>query len=199
MSPRTTLAVAPEFAISRAEHRSEGLPPMKPIILAVSAAAVAASLAGCVSTSSSEAVSAMSSDWRTNGRIESVTLERPSDLQVTAEFDSLFAQRVKAKVDTCATGQRPLRLEARLTRLSKANPFVTAILFGQNKVKGSARLVDVETGQVVGEYTIGRTVTGSRIGVLQMAEAEEQLSDGFGAEICRQAFSVETAAPAADN
>ena len=68
---------------------------------------------------------------------------------------------------------------------------LTAILFGQNKVRGPARLVDVQTGQVGGEYVIGRTVTGSRVGVIQMAEAEEQLSDGFGAEICRQAFSVE--------
>ncbi|MBX7249455.1 MAG: hypothetical protein K1X35_10485 [Caulobacteraceae bacterium] len=153
--------------------------------------AVALMTAGCISTSNSEAVSQLSGDWRRDARVETVTLSRPDDLRVTPEFNALFTQRVKAKVDACATGQRPLRLEARLDKLTKANPFVTAILFGQNKVRGSARLVDVQTGQVVGEYVIGRTVTGSRVGVIQMAEAEEQLSDGFGAEICRQAFSVE--------
>lgn len=171
---------------------------MKRIVLALSAAVTAASLAGCISTSSSRPVSALSGDWQTDSRVVEVTLQRSPDLNVTPEFDTLFTQRVKARVDACTNGSRQLRLEAKLDKLSKANPFVTAILFGQNKVRGSARLVDTATGDVVGEYTIGRTVTGSRIGVLQMAEAEEQLSDGFGAEICRQAFSVEPT-PAAAN
>lgn len=159
-------------------------------------AAASTLLAGCISTSSSKPVTDLGADWRTDGRVAEVTLTRSPDLNVTPEFDALFTQRVKAKVDGCAAGQRALRLEAKLDKLSKANPFVTAILFGQNKVRGSARLVDVATGRVVGEYTIGRTVTGSRLGVIQMAEAEEQLSDGFGAEICRQAFRVEGAGPA---
>jgi len=157
-------------------------------LILVTAASVA--LGACVSTSSSEAVSDLSSDWRTDSRIAEVTLTRSQDLNVSAEFDALFQERVKAGVDKCATGTRALRLEARLTKLSKANPFVTAILFGQNKVRGAARLVDVETGRTVAEYTIGRTVTGSRVGVIAMAEAEEQLSDGFAAEVCRQAFSA---------
>lgn len=152
-------------------------------------AAAALALSGCISTSSSEAISGLPSNWRADSRIESVTLQRDPALNVSAEFDALFQARVKAGVDKCATGARPLRLEARLDKLTKANPFVTAILFGQNKVRGTARLIDMATGQVVGEYRIGRTVTGSRVGVIQMAQAEEQLSDGFAAEICRQAFS----------
>lgn len=151
-------------------------------------------LAGCVSTSSSEAVSAIGADWRTTSRVESVSLERSPDLNVTPEFDALFRDRVKAKLDACATGQRPLRLEASLTRLTKANPLVTAILIGQNKVRGTARLIDVETGRTVGEYKIGRTVTGGRVGVIEMAQAEEQMSDGFGAEVCKQAFGAKPAA-----
>ena len=162
---------------------------MKPFVLAA-AAASAVMLAGCVSTSSSEAVSAMGADWRTTSRVETVVLERGA-LDVTPEFDDIFRQRVKAKLDACATGQRPLRLEAKLTKLSKANPLVTAILIGQNKVRGEARLVDVATGRVVGEYRIGQTVTGGRVGVIEMAEAEEQMSDGFGEEVCKQAFGAE--------
>lgn len=155
--------------------------------IALMAAGAGLLLAGCVSTSSSEAVSAMGSDWRSNGRVESVTLER-GDLNVTPEFDDIFRQRVQAKLDACAAGNRPLRLEAKLTKLTKANPFVTAILIGQNKVRGEARLVDVESGRTVGEYKIGQTVTGGRVGVIEMAQAEEQMSDGFGEEVCKQAF-----------
>jgi hypothetical protein len=150
-------------------------------------------LAGCISTSSSAPVSDLAGDWRTGSHIELVQLERSADLNVSPEFDQLFAARVKAGVDRCATGPRGLRLEARLDKLTKANPLVTAILVGQNKVRGTARLVDMETGQVVGEYRIGRTVTGSRVGVIAMAQAEEQLSDGFAAEVCRQTFRVEGA------
>lgn len=161
---------------------------MKRLILA---AAACAALAGCISTSSSEAVSDLPANWRTDTRIESVTLTRSPDLNVTPQFDQLFTDRVKAGVDKCAAGSRPARLEARLDKLTKANPFVTAILFGQNKVRGTARLVDAATGQLIGEYRIGRTVTGSRVGVIQMAQAEEQLSDGFAAEVCRQAFAAQ--------
>jgi hypothetical protein len=161
------------------------------ILTAAVSAAGSLLLAGCVSTSNSAAVSDLPTNWRTDARVETVTLQRSPDLNVTPEFDALFTARVQAKVATCATGARTLRLEARLDKLTKANPFVTAVLFGQNKVRGSARLVDVATGQVVGEYTIGRTVTGSRLGAIAMAEAEEQMSDGFGAEICRQAFNAD--------
>ena len=161
------------------------------ILTAAASAAGSLMLSGCISTSNSAAVSDLPANWRTDARVESVTLQRSPDLKVSPEFDALFTERVQARVATCATGSRALRLEARLDKLTKANPFVTAVVFGQNKVRGSARLVDVATGQVIGEYTIGRTVTGSRLGAIAMAEAEEQMSDGFGAEICRQAFSGE--------
>ena len=161
---------------------------MKKVLVLAAAAAV---LAGCISKSDSAPISSLPSDWRTTSRVEAITLNRDAGIEVSGEFDGIFQQRVRAKVDACATGQRPLRLEAEIKKLTKANPFVTAILFGQNKVRGTARLVDVETGRVVGEYTIGQTITGSRVGVIAMAEAEEQLSDAFGTEICRQAFKAD--------
>ncbi len=154
------------------------------------AAGAALVLAGCISKSDSAPIASMPEDWSRSSRVETVTLDRDPAIEVSGEFDSIFQQRVRAKLDACATGARPLRMEARLQKLSKANPFVTAVLFGQNKVRGTARLVDVETGRVVGEYKIGQTITGSRLGVIAMAEAEEQLSDAFGAEVCTQAFGA---------
>lgn len=154
------------------------------------AAAGAVALGGCISKSDSAPIAALPSDWSTTSRVETVTMDRDPAIEVSADFDAIFQQRVRAKLDACATGQRPLRLEAELKKLSKANPFVTAVLFGQNKVRGTARLVDVATGRVVGEYRIGQTITGSRVGVIAMAEAEEQLSDAFGAEVCTQAFGA---------
>jgi len=153
-------------------------------------AAVAAALGGCISTSDSAAVSALPQDWSMTSRVETITLDRNPDIRVSPEFDAIFQQRVAARLAQCARGERPLRLEAKLDKVSKANPFVTAILFGQNKVRGVARLYDVATGQMIGEYKIGQTITGSRVGVVAMAEAEEQLSEAFGAEVCSQAFGA---------
>lgn len=155
------------------------------IALAVPACALL--LSGCVGLSRSETVSAMAP--RDAGRIDTVTVTRSKTFEkLTPEFDGLFRQRVKAKTDACATGTRALRLEATLDRLDKANVAVTAVIGGANVIRGHARLVDAATGKTVGRYKIGKTIVGGRFGAIEMAEAEEQLSDAFGDELCAQAF-----------
>ena len=163
-------------------------------ILRVSALFAAAVLAsGCVSLSRSEAVTALSEAAAQEGRVTEIVLDK-GEISVTPEFDAIFRQRVQAKLDGCARGQRPLRLEARIERLSKANPLLTAVVAGANVLRGTARLVDAASGEQVGEYRIGQTVVGGRIAVIRMAQAEEQMSDGFGQELCRQAFAAQGSA-----
>jgi hypothetical protein len=114
---------------------------------------------------------------------------------VSPQFEAIFRERVKAKLAGCARGDRPLRLEASVERLTRTNPVITAVVAGANVLRGTARLVDAGTGEPAGEYQIGRTVVGGRVAAIVMAQAEEQLSDAFGEELCRQAFSP-AAAPA---
>jgi hypothetical protein len=159
---------------------------MKTAALAVPACALL--LTGCVGMSRSSAVAPLAADIAAAGRIDSVTLARPADLKVTGEFDAIFKARVKAKTDACATGARPLRLEASVQRLDKANVAMTAVIGGANVLRGQAKLIDVATGKTVGDYNIGKTIVGGRVGVIEMAQAEEQLSDAFGEELCAQAF-----------
>jgi hypothetical protein len=146
------------------------------------------SLSACVGMSRSQAVAPLAADWAQDSHVESIALD-PAGLKVRPEFDAIFRQRVKAKLDGCARGARPLRLEARLERLDKAHPLTTLLVGGANVLRGSARLVDVATGQVVGDYKVGKTIVGSRFAILVMSEAEEQLSDAFGDELCKQAFA----------
>jgi hypothetical protein len=162
---------------------------------ALLATVAALALAGCVSLSRSETVAALPPELTANARVTEIVLTRMPDLKVTPGFDDLFRQRVQAKLDACATGQRPLRLDAVITRFDKANPVLTAVVAGSNVLRGSARLVDVETGQTVGDYKVGKTVVGGRFAVVVMAEAEEQLSDAFGEELCKQAFKRDKQAP----
>lgn len=155
--------------------------------------AAAAGLTGCVSLSRSEAVSALAPELARNARIAEVTVTRPPTLKVTPAFDGIFKERVSAKLSACAKGDRPLRLEADLERLDKANPVVTAVVAGSNVLRSTARLVDLATGQVVASYKVGKTIVGGRFAVVVMGEAEEQLSDAFGDELCAQAFPAPTA------
>ena len=160
---------------------------MRPIIL-TAALFAGLSLSACVGMSRSQPVTAMSPDVAADSRISEITLQTGDDVQLTADFPAIFADRVQAQLAACATGDRPLRLEARIDRLDKSNPVQTAVIGGANVLRGSARLVDPATGQLVGEYEIGQTVIGGRVAVLEMAEAEEQMSDAFGEELCDQAF-----------
>jgi hypothetical protein len=110
---------------------------------------------------------------------------------VSPAFEAIFRQRVKTRLDACAKGERSLRLEAIVERLTRTNPVVTAVVAGANVLRGTARLLDAATGEAVGEYQIGRTVVGGRVGAIAMAQSEEQLSDAFGQELCTQAFSAQ--------
>lgn len=156
--------------------------------------AAAALLGGCVNLSRSAALAPVPADIAEDARIEEVVLAQAPET-VSPEFAALFRARVKAKLDGCARGTRPLRLEASVERLTRTNPVVTAVVAGANVLRGTARLVDVATGEVVGEYQIGRTVVGGRVAVIKMGQAEEQLSDAFGQELCEQAFPTRSATP----
>ncbi len=160
--------------------------------LAVLAASVAVS--GCVGMSRSSAVSPLSADWSRDGRITEVRLQPGPALKVTPQFKGIFESRVQAKVSACAKGSRPLRLEADIDRLDKANKVMTTVIGGANVLRGKARIIDVATGRTVGDYAVGKTIVGGRLGIIAMGQAEEQLSDAFGDELCKQAFRQAVAA-----
>jgi hypothetical protein len=166
---------------------------MRNLIVLPALLAAAAAVSGCVSLSRSSPISALTEDWSATGRISEVRLDRTAELKVTPEFDGIFKSHVEQKLAGCAKGTRPLRLEARIDRLDKANPVMTTVIGGANVLRGNARIVDVATGQVVGDYAVGATIVGGRLGVIQMAQAEEQLSDAFGDELCKQAFKPSVA------
>jgi len=160
---------------------------MRLLPLAATALA-AASLSGCMTMSRSSAVTPLDAGVASNARVSEIRLTTGEGVQARSEFQGIFRQRVQAKLDGCADGARPLRLEATIERLDRANPVQVAIVGGANVLRGTARLIDPATGRTVGEYAIGQTIVGSRLSIFQMSESEEQLSDAFGAELCKQAF-----------
>lgn len=156
------------------------------VLIAACAGLVAA---GCVNLSRSQAVAPLSD--AAGYRVGEVRLQLEDGITATPEFATIFRDRVQAELNECATGSRPLRVEASVSRLDRANPVQVALLGGANVLRGDARLVDPATGRTVGEYQIGRTVVGARFAVFEMAESEEQLSEAFGQELCDQAFGAD--------
>jgi hypothetical protein len=145
-------------------------------------------LSGCVSLSRSSTVTALPAGDAARLKVSEITLTVADGVKVSPKFEAIFRQRVQAKLDACAKCDRPVRLEARVDRLDKSNAVMTAIVAGANVLRGSARLVDVNSGAVVADYRVGQTVVGRSVAVVVMAKAEEELSDGFGDELCKQAF-----------
>ena len=159
------------------------------MIRAASALAAASLLlGGCLNLSRTAEVAPAATEVVRDARVTRIVLTT-GDIGVSPEFEAIFQRRVQAKLDRCATGATPLRLEAALDRIDKTNPVVTALLFGANVLRGAATLVREDTGEVVGQYQIGRTVVGRGPAVIAMAEAEEQLSDAYGEELCKAAFT----------
>jgi hypothetical protein len=158
---------------------------MNRILLAAGAALL---LSGCMSLSRSSTVTALPTGDASRLRVSEIKLTVADRVKVSPKFEETFREHVQAKLDACAKGDRPVRLEAKVDRLDKSNAVMTAIVAGANVLRGSARLVDVGSGAVVADYQVGQTVVGRSVAVVVMAKAEEQLSDGFGDELCKQAF-----------
>ena len=152
------------------------------------AAGCSLALAGCMHMSRSSTVTALPAGDAAQLKVADIKVTVGDGVKVTPQFPDIFRQRVQAKLDACATGERAVRLEAQVDRLDKSNAVLTAVVAGANVLRGSAKLVDVGTGQTVADYTVGQTVVGGRFAGGVMAEAEEQLSDGFGDELCKQIF-----------
>lgn len=145
-------------------------------------------LSGCISMSRSSTMQAAGADWASGGRVEQVRLTNSVAADVGDDFKSIFETEVKQQLDRCATGSRPLRLDATISSYSRTNPVITTLLVGRNRIRGEATLTDATSGQVVGRYNIGKTIVGGRIAIVKMGPARKQLSQAFGDEICRQAF-----------
>ena len=78
-----------------------------------------------------------------------------------------------------------------MDQFDRANPAMTWLITDANRVAGTARLMDA-SGAVVGEYRIERALRmGGMLGVVALAQAEEQMGRAFGDELCKRAFGRE--------
>jgi len=145
-------------------------------------------LAGCASASGTSALRPLAAELTAGARVAEVRLAEGGP--GSQEFRRLFQSRVQDRLDRCATGSTPLVLEVVLDEFRPANVLMAALIPAQSRIDGTARLRD-SAGVVVGEFRIRRSLTaGGVVGATLAAQAETAMSEAFGDEVCKQAFSA---------
>jgi hypothetical protein len=145
-------------------------------------------LAACVSSGGSDTVKALASDVSSNAFVSQVELRTPP-ANASPTFQETFVSRVSEKMKSCAHGSRPLKLVVDITEFKKANAAATFLVGSSNNIRGSAKLQDPATSEVLADFDINRSVGGGGlIAMAAMAQAEEQMSNAFGDELCKKAF-----------
>jgi hypothetical protein len=145
---------------------------------------------GCA-TSSSDVVKPLPEALAKNGFIETVDITAiPAN--VSPDFQPTLLADLQKTTKSCATGAEPLRLEVNVAQFKGQNAALTILIGDTNLIKGSARLIDPASKEVVGDYEITRSIGGGGlIGALAMAGPEASMADAFAKEVCRQAFGRE--------
>lgn len=185
----------------RSVNRDEGLAtPQKTVslwgltegaLMKIQGLALAAALmvSACASGSGSSAIQPLPADVAANARITGVSVTGVPEQGVSDEFETVFVSRVQSQLSACTSGTQPLTVEISLDTFDRANPAMTWLIADQNEISGIARITDA-SGALVGEYLIKRAfVASGLVGIALMAQAEEQMSDAFGDELCKQAFA----------
>lgn len=157
------------------------------------ASLAALGLAGCVSYTSSDTIMALPSARAVNASIGEVVLTGAPNT-VSPEFASLFQREVAGRMNQCAGGAQPLRMEVRVIELQTANAVLTIVAGDSNVIRAQVALVEPSTGQKVADYDVSRSVGGGGLAsAIGLAEGEKMMSRELATDICERAFGENAA------
>lgn len=157
-------------------------------MLAASLATLGLGLAGCVNSTSGDVILPLAPARAATASVgELVLVSAPAT--VSAEFPAIFQREVRERLDKCARGSRPLRMEVRITELEGSNVAKAYLVGDSNVIRAQVVLIEPGTGEKVGDYEVSRSVGGGGLfAALAMAEAEEQMTGALATDICERAF-----------
>ncbi|HEY1506328.1 MAG TPA: hypothetical protein VGF92_18635 [Stellaceae bacterium] len=153
------------------------------------AASLAALVSGCT-YSSSEAVKTLPPELAKNAKVVDITvLSVPAN--VSPQFKDMLTAHLRDETAKCARGAQPLKLEVAVSDFTAQDPGMTFLAGSSDKIKGSARLIDPSTNQVVGDYDISHSFgAGGLLGMALLSAGENKMSDAFAEEVCSRAFAA---------
>lgn len=144
-------------------------------------------LAGCQS-SKSAAVLAISEDVAKASYVGDIVVVMDA-ANAPEGFAEMLTASLREKVDKCATGSEPVRLEAYIAHYTGPSPG-NALLSGHGaRLRGAARVYSAR-GTLIGDYDIAQTIGGAGlIGAAVMASGVDQdLVNNFARDVCRKLF-----------
>lgn len=145
-------------------------------------------LSACVSSGGADTLKAIPSDVASSAFVSEVVLNTPP-ADASDTFKTVFVSKVSDRLKGCAMGNRPLRLVVDITEFKRANAAATMLVGSSNRIRGSAKLYDPATNALVADYDVNRSVGGGGlIAMAAMSQAEEQMANAFGEEVCKRAF-----------
>lgn len=144
-------------------------------------------LAGCISSGGADVVKPIASDLSTSAHVTEVVLTKLPEGE-NETFATVFKAEIVKHLETCAKGQKPLKLEITINEYKRANTAAAMLVGSANRINLKAQLVDADK-QVVADFDIHRSVGGGGlIPTLAMSNSAGQMGDAVGDEICKQAF-----------
>ncbi|GEM_PF-2387860 len=159
-----------------------------------SAGMAALVLSGCV-TAKGETQQALAPELAANGYAKEINVYATPESRIKTAFTQSMAEEIRGELSECATGETPLRVDVKLTRIKQSNPLLSAVITDTNEVQGHVTIYSLETGAVASEFDIdweNRGGLGAGGALMQLAMAPNQVTGGVAEEICRRAFEGET-------
>lgn len=107
------------------------------------------------------------------------------------QLQTILTEELTEAMPVCAVGQNGHRMEVTITDFEDQD-VAKAILIGDEiELKGRVALVEVATGEQIGEYFVERSMFwGGFVGAAVMSDAERQLSESFTESVCEEVFGV---------
>ena len=105
---------------------------------------------------------------------------------------STMTSTLREKIGECAVGSTPTRFEVTITEMKGQNAAKTLFLGDSSGARGKVKLVDIATGATIGDYDLVHSKgSGGVLGMIALADAEQDVSNAFGDQICREILAAE--------
>jgi hypothetical protein len=144
-------------------------------------------LVGC-SHSSSEIVKPLTAEMKDSATVGEIRIKSVPP-NVSPTFAQVLNDELRQALSGCTAGTHTLRLEVTVNRFQGQNAAQTILIGGSTLIEGTAQLVEPDSGAVVGDYDIARSMGAAGLGgVIVLSGAEQNMSNAFAADVCQKAF-----------
>ena len=152
------------------------------------AAASLCALAACQS-GSVEPVTVAEEGWLTDVQVAAIHVEQGNP-DVPNEVLANLSTHLRAVMDACVTGQRPIDLRVRIDYFEDSNAAAALLIGDSTGIGGTVLIEDPQTGGVKGEYYIdSMRAGGGIIAAAALSDAENGMPLQFAEQLCEEVFA----------